>query len=156
MVDTIAILYRDADVEEYKKGDFRITSYRTGSPVVSALGAMGCAEMQPAVYMAKSGKLLDFSINGDLLDWHIVVNNGILLLESDNVVEDWVLLADECNPSNSGGTITHAKAANAKAYGALVPPEDILSGRVDAPASLDLLYKELTALSASAMSAPEQ
>ncbi|KAK9903268.1 hypothetical protein WJX75_001246 [Coccomyxa subellipsoidea] len=117
MVDTIAILYRDEDVDKYKEGDFRITSYRTGIPVVSTLGAMGCADMQPAVYTAKSGKLLDYSING--------------------------------------GTITHAKAANAKAYGALVSPEDILSGRIDSPASLDPVYKELTALSRSATS-PEQ
>lgn len=48
---------------------------------------------------------------------------------------------------HSGGTITHAKAANAKAYGGLVSPDDILSGRIDPPASLDPVYKQLTALS---------
>jgi lipid-binding SYLF domain-containing protein len=76
MVDTIAILYRDEDVDKYKEGDFRITSYRTGIPVVSTLGAMGCADMQPAVYTAKSGKLLDYSINGMCSDWRIVVKIG--------------------------------------------------------------------------------
>ncbi len=70
MVDTIAILYRGEDVDKYKKGDFRITSYRSGSPVCT-LSAMGCADMQPAVYVAKSGKLLDYSINGNHLMLHI-------------------------------------------------------------------------------------
>jgi len=63
MVDTVAILYKDEDVDNYKRGDFRITSYRTGSPLAT-LHAVGHTDMQPAVYTAKSGKLLDFSING--------------------------------------------------------------------------------------------
>ncbi|BDA50073.1 probable SH3 domain-containing YSC84-like protein 1 [Coccomyxa sp. Obi] len=113
MVDTIGILYRDEDIDKYKQGDFRITSYRIGCPLAT-LTASGTADEDPAVYTAVSGKLLDFSING--------------------------------------GQMTHNNAANAKAYGALVTPDDILSGRVDAPADMAALYKQLTKLSRSGVS----
>lgn len=48
--------------------------------------------------------------------------------------------------------MTHNNAANAKAYGALVTPDDILSGRVDAPADMAALYEQLTQLSRSGVS----
>ncbi len=53
---------------------------------------------------------------------------------------------------SSGGQMTHNNAANAKAYGALVTPDDILSGRVDAPANMTALYEQLTELSNSGVS----
>lgn len=47
---------------------------------------------------------------------------------------------------HAGGCITHDKAANAKAYGTHMTPEDILSNRVDPPAHMKEFYKELTGL----------
>ena len=40
----------------------------------------------------------------------------------------------------------HDKAANAKAYGTHVTPDDILSNRVDPPSHMQEFYKELNGL----------
>lgn len=45
-----------------------------------------------------------------------------------------------------GGSISHDKAANAKAYGTWVNPDDVLSNRVDPPPHMKEFYKELTGL----------
>jgi hypothetical protein len=52
MVDTIAILYQQEDVDMYKKGDFRIRAYRGGNPL-KALEMGPDSERQPAVFTAK-------------------------------------------------------------------------------------------------------
>lgn len=62
VVDTIAILYRDEDVEMYKEGDFKIKAYRVGDPLAALENISG--DRHPEVFTAKSGKLLNYSING--------------------------------------------------------------------------------------------
>ena len=47
---------------------------------------------------------------------------------------------------SAGGSIQHDKAANAKAYGTHVSPDDILSNRVDPPTHMQEFYKELEGL----------
>jgi lipid-binding SYLF domain-containing protein len=62
MVDTIAILHKEDDVDKYKKGDFGWHAYMTGSPL--EVEHSMSAEAAPAVFTAKSGTLLNFSLNG--------------------------------------------------------------------------------------------
>lgn len=145
MVDTIGILYRDEDIDKYKQGDFRITSYRTGCPL-STLAASGCADEDPAVYTAVSGKLLDFSINGAA---STALEPICAAQQRCNPVLDLTSLAFLTTMYFPGGQMTHNNAANAKAYGAWVTPDDILSGRVDAPADMAALYDQLKELSHS-------
>lgn len=47
-----------------------------------------------------------------------------------------------------GGGVTHDLAADAKLYGALVSPADILNGKVDPPEKMKDFYRALTALAA--------
>lgn len=62
MVDTIAILHKEEDVIKYKKGDFGWHAYMTGSPLEVEHGMS--SKEHPAVFTAKSGTLLNFSLNG--------------------------------------------------------------------------------------------
>lgn len=62
MVDTIAVLYRDEDVESYKKGDFGIQPYRADL-TIPVKHSVGEKEAQPAVFSSHSGAMIDFSIS---------------------------------------------------------------------------------------------
>ena len=62
MGDTIAILHKDEDVLKYKKGNFGWHAYMTGSPL-EAEHSMS-KEAHPFVYTARSGTLLNYSLNG--------------------------------------------------------------------------------------------
>ena len=65
MVDTIAVLYRDEDVESYKKGDFGIQPYRADLHIPANHG-VGEKEAHPAVFSSHSGAMIDFSISSAL------------------------------------------------------------------------------------------
>ena len=56
----------------------------------------------------------------------------------------------------SGGSISHDKAANAKAYGTHVTPEDNLSYRVDQPPHMKDFYLELSGLVSGVFSEPSR
>ncbi len=62
MVDMLAILYTQADVNQYAREDFKATADRMGKGLLAAHDASG-PPREPAVYCARSGKLLDFSLN---------------------------------------------------------------------------------------------
>jgi hypothetical protein len=62
MVDMLAILYTQADVNQYTREDFKATADRMGMGLLAAHDASGPPK-EPAVYCARSGKLLDFSLN---------------------------------------------------------------------------------------------
>jgi len=62
MVDMVAILYTQADVDQYKSDDFKATANRMGNGLLAKHDASGPPK-EPAVYSARSGKLMDFSLN---------------------------------------------------------------------------------------------
>lgn len=62
MVDMVAILYTQADVDQYKSDDFKASADRMGNGLLAKHDASGPPK-EPAVYSARSGKLMDFSLN---------------------------------------------------------------------------------------------
>lgn len=62
MVDMIAIIYTQADVDQYKNDQFKATADRMGHGLLAKHDASGPPK-EPAVYSARSGKLMDFSLN---------------------------------------------------------------------------------------------
>ena len=58
----VAILYTQADVDQYKSDDFKATANRMGNGLLAKHDASGPPK-EPAVYSARSGKLMDFSLN---------------------------------------------------------------------------------------------
>ena len=62
MVDMIAILYTQADVDQYKSESFKASADRMGNGLLAKHDTSGPPK-EPAVYSAHSGKLMDFSLN---------------------------------------------------------------------------------------------
>lgn len=58
MVDTIAVAYRDEDIENYKKGDFGIQPYRADIAI-----PVKQKDANPAVFSSTSGAMIDYSIS---------------------------------------------------------------------------------------------
>ncbi len=58
----IAIIYTQADVDQYKDDKFKATADRMGHGLLAKHDASGPPK-EPAVYSARSGKLMDFSLN---------------------------------------------------------------------------------------------
>ena len=58
----VAILYTQADVNQYTSEDFKASADRMGNGLLAKHDSTGPPK-EPAVYSARSGKLLDFSLN---------------------------------------------------------------------------------------------
>ena len=58
----VAILYTQADVNQYTSQDFKASADRMGNGLLAKHDSTGPPK-EPAVYSARSGKLLDFSLN---------------------------------------------------------------------------------------------
>ena len=58
----VAILYTQADVDQYKSDTFKATANKMGNGLLAKHDASGPPK-EPAVYSARSGKLMDFSLN---------------------------------------------------------------------------------------------
>lgn len=58
----IAILYTQADVDQYKSESFKASADRMGNGLLAKHDTSGPPK-EPAVYSAHSGKLMDFSLN---------------------------------------------------------------------------------------------
>ena len=61
-MDMVAILYTQADVNQYTSEDFKASADRMGNGLLAKHDSTGPPK-EPAVYSARSGKLLDFSLN---------------------------------------------------------------------------------------------
>ena len=58
----VAILYTQADVNQYTSEDFKASADRMGNGLLAKHDSTGPPK-EPAVYSARSGKRLDFSLN---------------------------------------------------------------------------------------------